>query len=199
MTAALKIYFEIELDVYASTKEIILSEEGFQCLANKELSEFKAEDYFCLILPGILMPMPALFDQRNIDFLRSLKDKELLIAAISSAPMLLAKAGLLEDVKFTSGIWDEIARGLDFIPYKNICHKPLVKDKNIITAIGFAFREFAEEVIRTAGISECEKGLFRGVVKEYTEEELTYRMGEENFALFMREYQKYQSAEDEKE
>lgn len=191
LTDGLKVYFDIDIDVFAASKEIIRSEDNFQVIANKTFEEFVPEEYGCVILPGIYDPMPALFDERNIEFLRSLKGKDVLISAISSAPMLLAKAGLLEDVKFTHGTFDEICRALDFIPYENIVHKPLVKDRNIITAIGFAFREFAEETIRSLGIDPLENGLFRGMERIWTEEELTFQMGEEHFREFMEELESF--------
>lgn len=191
LTDGLKVYFDIDIDVFAASKEIIRSEDNFQVIANKTFEEFILEEYGCVILPGIYDPMPALFDERNIEFLRSLKGKNILISAISSAPMLLAKAGLLEDVKFTHGTFDEICRALDFIPYENIVHKPLVKDKNIITAIGFAFREFAEETIRSLGVDPLENGLFRGMERIWTEEELTFQMGEEHFQEFLEEFESF--------
>ena len=48
---------------------------------------------------------PALQDEKLISFLRDLGEQDILIAAISSAPLLLAKAGLLKDTKYTGGIW----------------------------------------------------------------------------------------------
>ena len=191
LTDGLKVYFDIDVDVFAASKDIIRTEDGFQIIAGKTFEEFNPEEYACLILPGIYDPFPALFDGRNIRFLESLKDREMLICAISSAPMLLAKAGLVERVRFTSGIFDEICRALDFIPYGNILRKPLVRDGNILTAMGFAFREFAEETIRALGIDECENGIFTGVTREYTPEELTFSIGEEGFREIMEEYQTY--------
>lgn len=188
LTDGLKVYFDIDVDVFAASKEIIRSEDNFQVIANKTFEEFSLEEYGCLILPGIWNPLPALFDVRNIDFLRTLKDADILICAISSAPMLLAKAGLLENTQFTSGLFDEVCRELDFIPYENIVRKPLVKDKNILTAIGFAFREFAEETIRALGIDPLEGGLFRGMERAWTEEDLMFSMGDGNFREFMEEY-----------
>lgn len=191
LTDGLKVYFDIDVDVFAASKEIVRSEDNFQIVANKTFEEFSLEEYGCLILPGIWNPLPALFDERNIDFLRTLKNADILICAISSAPMLLAKAGLLDCVKFTSGIFDEICRELEFIPYKNIVRKPLVKDNNIITAIGFAFREFAEETIRELEIDPLKWGLFRGMEKSWPEEELIFSMEEANFREFMEEYRQY--------
>lgn len=191
LTDGLKVYFDIDIEVIASSKEIIKSEDNFQVIAHKTFEEIKIEEYDCLILPGIYNPIPAVFDDKNITFLRSLKGKDILISSISSSPMLLAKAGLLDDVHFTCGIWDEICQNLDFIPYKNMIHKPLVKDKNVITAIGFAYKEFAIETIRSLGIDECENGLFNGITKEYTEEELIFKMGEDHFKEFIKEYNSY--------
>lgn len=193
LTDALTIWFHQKIDVFASSKEIIKSEDNFQCIANKTLEEFNFDDYCCLVLPGIYNPLPALFDEKLISFLKQFKEKDILIASISSSPMLLAKAGLLDDVHFTSGIWEEISLNLDFIPNHNIIHQPLVKDKNFITAIGFAFREFAVEVIRTLGIDECKNGLFNGVNREFSGDELTYYMGHENYKEFVEEYNDYGS------
>ena len=60
--------------------------------------------------------------------------KNILIAAISSAPLLLAKAGLLRTQKFTGGIWQNFFDYFDFF-HENFQPKVLVQDKQIITAI----------------------------------------------------------------
>lgn len=196
LTDGLKVYYGIDVDVFAPEKEIIKSEDNFQIIANKTFADFSSEEYGCLILPGIWNPMPALFDERNIAFLREIKGKDILIAAISSAPILLAKAGLLENVQFTSGIFDEICRELPFIPYRNICRRPLVRDGNVITAVGFAFREFAEETIRALKLDDCPDGLFQGITREYSEEELTFHMERAHFREFLEEYRRYQNGEE---
>ena len=195
LTDGLKVYYGIDVDVFAADKEIVKSEDNFQVIANKTFGEFSPDEYGCLILPGIWDPLPALFDERNIAFLRGMKGNDILIAAISSAPILLAKAELLEDVKFTSGIFDEICRELPFIPYRNICRRPIVKDGNIITAMGFAFREFAEETIRALKLDDSPDGLFRGITREYSEDELTFHMEQAHFREFLEEYQQYRSGE----
>lgn len=190
LTDALTVWYGIKIDVFASSKEIMLSEDGFQIIANKVFEDFIVEDYSCLIMPGIIDPLPALFNEKNINFLSCLKGKDIIIAAISSAPMLLAKAGILDNISYTSGIWEEINQYLDFIPSVNNLHKPLVHDKNIITAIGFAFREFAAETLQALGL-ECEKNIFGSIQREYSKEELTFSMGEENFKEFLKEYSEY--------
>lgn len=188
LTSCIAVWEAGEMDVFASSKSAMKSEEGFQVIASKTFDEFVVEDYDCLILPGILNPLPALFDEENIRFLRKLTDKDILIASISSSPLLLAKAGLLENYQFTSGVFDEMLQFLDFVPQQNIVHVPVCKDRNMITAIGFAFREFAVEVMHAIGI-ECGDDILQGVKKEYSDAELTFEMGEENFNEFLKEYE----------
>ena len=190
LTSCLKIWEEREIDTYASSKAIVKSEEGFQVTANKTFEEFEESAYDCLILPGILNPMPALFDAANIRFLETLAGKDILIASISSSPLLLAKAGLLKDKKFTVGIFEEMYPVFPFVPKENLVRTPVCKDGNLITAVGFAFKEFAIQTLRALGI-ECRDDVLDGVYKEFTEEELTFRMGEEGFKEFLDEYNKY--------
>lgn len=189
LTDALAIWFDQKIDVFASSKEIMVSEDNFQCIANKTLDEFDVEAYSCIILPGIIDPMDALFDESIISFLRGLKDTDILIAAISSAPMLLAKAGLLDHVHFTSGIWQEVAERLDFIPHQNILHKPLVIEQRFITAIGYAFREFAAAVIEALGLDDHAYDIFKPADLNKTEP--LHYMGEENYQEFLTEYRSY--------
>ncbi len=190
LTSALTLWYGWKLDVFAASKDIITSEDGFQVTANKTLDEFRAADYGCLILPGIINPLPAMFEERNIKFLRGLKDTPLLIASISSSPLLLAKAGLLDERRFTCGVFDEMLRYLDFVPLENVVHTPVFQDGSIVTAIGFAFREFTAQVLRALRL-ECSDNILKGVEKEYSEEELTFKMGAENFNEFLEEYEKY--------
>jgi len=99
-------------------------------------------------------------------------------------------AGLLENTKFTSGVFDEVLQELDFIPKANIRHVPVLQDGNIITAIGFAFREFAVLTMQALGI-DCGEDILNGVTRKYTQEELTFFMGEDHFKEFMGEYSSY--------
>ncbi len=192
LTDTLALCFDREIVVFASSREPVKTEDGFSVLAGKTLDEFVTGEYECLILPGTIDPLPALFDEKIIGFLRGLKDQNILIASISSSPMLLAKAGLLNGVAYTSGVWEEINRHFDFIPKEGNLHQPLVKDKNIITAIGFAFREFAAETIRALGL-DWEGAFFEPVGRAYTKDELTFEMGEKNFAEFLKELEPYET------
>lgn len=194
LTAALALWYETKIDIFASTANSILTEDGFTVIPSKTLDQFCAEDYSCVILPGTINPLPALHDEQLIQFLRQLEKTNLVIAAISCAPLLLAKAGLLDNVSYTAGIWDEIARYFSFVPYENNIHQPVVHDQNIVTAIGFAFREFAVATIKAIGF-DCEEHLFTPVSRNYTPDELTYYMGESAFKDFLDELNPYTAQE----
>lgn len=189
LTAALTVWYDYEIDVFASSKELIRTEDGFQVVANKTFNEFDIDSYECLIMPGILEPIPAMLDEKNTDFLKQFKNKNFIIASISSSPVLLAKAGLLDDKEYTLGLFQEVVEWLDYVSDENIKRKPVVRDKNIITAIGFASEEFAVETIRAIGI-DCPDDLFDWNTKDYTEKELTFYMGEDNFKEFKKEFKK---------
>ncbi|MTV97223.1 4-methyl-5(B-hydroxyethyl)-thiazole monophosphate biosynthesis protein, partial [Streptococcus pneumoniae] len=101
LTSTLALSFDITIDYVASDYSMVVSEDGLSCQPTKTLDQIRIEDYSCVILPGMVNIVPALQDEKLISFLRSLSEQDILIAAISSAPLLLAKAGLLNDTKFT--------------------------------------------------------------------------------------------------
>lgn len=163
-----------EMTVFASSLSEIKTEDGFTLIADKLLSDFNREEFDCIILPGISDPFPVTEDEEVIRFLkRFIGDEDIVIGSISSSPMLLAKAGLLKDKKYTSGILEETFEEFKYLPKENVVRKPVVKDGNLITAIGFAFREFAVAVAQSVGV-DCPDKIFQGVTREYTEEELTF-------------------------
>lgn len=160
------------------------TEDQFQIIPTKKYTDIDFNDYKIIILPGIIMPFEIFAEDVHSDFLKPLKTMKNrpLIASISSSPALLAKAGILDGVKFTSGLFEETLNDLDYIQKENIVRQPIVTDEKhgIITAIGFAYKEFAIECARLLGFNISEK-IFSGVRKEppYTEEELTFYMNKE--------------------
>ena len=180
LTSTLALSFDITIDYVASENSMVVSEDGLTCLPIKILDQVRIEEYSCVILPGMVNIGPALQDEKLISFLRSLNEQDILIAAISSAPLLLAKAGLLNDTKFTGGIWQNFFDYFEFLPRENFQPKVVVKDKNIITAIGFANLEFARKVILSLGLAENTDNYFKEQ-NEYSEEDLIFTLSDKEF------------------
>ena len=177
LTSTLALSFDITIDYVSSDDSIVISEDGLPCQPTKTLDQVRIEEYSCVILPGMVNIGPALKDEKLISFLRNLGEQDILIAAISSAPLLLAKAGLLKDTKFTGGIWQNFFDYFEFLPRENFQPKVLVQDKQIITAIGFAHQDFARKVILSLGLAENTDNYFKEQ-NEYAEEDLIFTLSE---------------------
>ena len=180
LTSALALSFDITIDYVASDHSMVVSEDGLLCLPTKTLDQVCIEEYSCVILPGMVNIGPALQDEKLNSFLKGLGKQDILIAAISSAPLLLAKAGLLNDTKFTGGIWQNFFDYFEFLPRENFQPKVLVQDKQIITAIGFAHQEFARKVILSLGLAENTDNYFKEQ-NEYSEEDLIFTLSDKEF------------------
>ena len=180
LTSTLVLSFGVTIDYVASDHSMVVSEDGLLCQPTKTLDQIRKEEYSCVILPGMVNIGPALQDEKLISFLRDLGEQDILIAAISSAPLLLAKAGLLKDTKFTGGIWQNFFDYFEFLPRENFQPKVLVQDKQIITAIGFAHQEFARKVILSLDLAENTDNYFKEQ-NEYSEEDLIFTLSDEEF------------------
>ena len=180
LTSTLALSFDITIDYVASDYSMVVSEDGLPCLPTKTLDQVRMEEYSCVIFPGMANIVPALQDEKLASFLRELGEQDILITAISSAPILLAKAGLLNDTKFTGGIWQNFFDYFEFLPRENFQPKLVVQDKNIITAIGFAHQEFARKVILGLGLAENTDNYFKEQ-NEYSEEDLIFTLSDKEF------------------
>ena len=180
LTSTLALSFDVTIDYVASDHSMVVSEDGLPCQPTKTLDQIRIEEYSCVILPGMVNIGPALQDEKLISFFRDLGEQDILIAAISSAPLLLAKAGLLKDTKFTGGIWQNFFDYFEFLPRENFQPKVLVQDKNIITAIGFAHQEFARKVILSLDLAENTDNYFKEQ-NEFSEEDLIFTLSDKEF------------------
>ena len=180
LTSTLALSFDVTIDYVASDHSMVVSEDGLLCQPTKTLDQICIEEYSCVILPGMVNIGPALQDEKLISFLKDLGEQDILIAAISSAPLLLAKAGLLNDTKFTGGIWQNFFDYFEFLPRENFQPKVVVQDKQIITAIGFAHKEFARKVILSLGLAENTDNYFKER-NDYSEEDLIFTLSDQEF------------------
>lgn len=190
LTSALTVWFGEKIDIIASEHKPYFSEEGFQVTPAKTVDQADPADYACIILPGTVNPLPALFDEKLTAFLRRGKGADTLFAAISSAPALLSRAGLLEGRDFTAGFFMQMAETFPFIDTAHFVHRPVVEDGNVITGIGMFFREFAQAVLNRLGYDVGERFMDTSG-QEYTEEELTFYWTEEDYQEFLEELKEF--------
>ena len=190
LTSALTIWFGETIDFLASEDKETRSEEGLRVLPTKICDEAKITDYDCVILPGTVNPLPALFDEKLIDFLKGGLDTDIVFAAISSSPLLLSKAGILNGKKFTAGYFMQMADTFPFVEKENFIHQGIVEDGNVITGIGMFFREFAEAVLKRFGY-DIGANFMRDSPTEYTEDDLTFYWSAEEYREFLEELKAY--------
>lgn len=174
-------FYEKEIITFSADGNAVRSEDGFTVLPDRPFSAFCRQEVDCLILPGIWEPLPVMLDARNIRFLAQFQgDQDLVVGAISSAPLLLGKAGLLAGRRFCHGAFEEFLDAFPVLPETGVVRAKLVEDGNLVTAHGEAFREFALAVARKVGIN-CSDSLFSGVTGQtYTQEELIYHLPPED-------------------
>lgn len=190
LTSALTVWFGEKIDYIASENKAYRSEDGLQVLPTKTTADAKITDYDCVILPGTMNPLPALFDEKLMEFMKGGNGSDIVFAAISSSPILLSKAGILTGKKFTSGYFMQMADTFDFVEKENFLHKGIVEDGNVITGIGMFFREFAEAVLTRFGY-DIGHSFMRDTPDEYTEEELTFYWSEQDYQEFLEELKAY--------
>lgn len=190
LTSALTVWFGEEIDFIASESKEYRSEEGLRVLPTKSTADAKITDYDCVILPGTINPLPALFDEKLIEFLKNGISSDVVFAAISSAPILLSKAGILNGKKFTSGYFMQMADTFQFVEKDNFVHKGVVEDGNVITGIGMFFREFAETVLKRFDY-DIGKNFMRYAPEEFSEDELTFYWSEDEYQEFLEELKEY--------
>lgn len=190
-------FFKWELDceteVFSSSLDVVNSEEGIWVKPSKTFEDFSEDKYICLILPGCSDYKKALADHRIKEFLQSFKDKQaFVIGAICSGPVFLAQAGLLDNKKFTCSLFAEMLEWFTFIKEENVLYQPVVVDGNIVTAVGFAFNEFALAVAKRLGF-ECPERIYSGVTPECYVDVSIYKahMPEEFIADFKRDFSEY--------
>jgi len=190
LTSALTVWFGETIDFIASENREYRSEEGLRALPTKTTAGVRIADYDCVILPGTIDPLPALFDKDLIEFLSAGAGSDVVFAAISSSPILLSKAGVLNGKKFTSGYFMQMAETFRFVEQENFIHKGIVEDGNVITGIGMFFREFAEAVLKRLGY-DVGPNFMRDSPADFTEDGLTFYWSEEEYREFLEELNGY--------
>lgn len=190
LTSTLCLSFGQSLDYLASEKKVYTSEEGLQVIPDFTFAEVQNVKYDCIILPGTLEPFVSLYDFRLISFLKRVDTKRTIVAAISSSPMFLGKAGLLRSRYYTGGLYMELVEYFSFLEKENFLYQPVIKDKNVITAIGFTYVEFSQTVLDALGLEVPSDFFLRK--NSYTPEELTYHLETADYQEILQEILRYE-------
>ncbi len=147
--------FEVCTEVISSSRNPVKSEEGIEVLPKKTTEEFRTDDYLCLILPGCSDFTEVFQDKKIADFLKGFcENTSFPIGAICSAPILLARAGILKDKKYTASIYMDFFDFCPFLDKNNYVAAPAVVSGNVVTAGGSNFNGFAVAMAHLLGF-EC--------------------------------------------
>ncbi|QQK08275.1 DJ-1/PfpI family protein [Miniphocaeibacter halophilus] len=161
-----KLQMENKPVVYiGASQEIYRCEEGIQTIVDKTYDECDFNEFDSLVITGSYAKGQYILfkDEKLHKIIREFNEDKKLIAAISSGPMTLCKAGIMKNRKFIAGVekkWyledeniklkEEDMEGL--IGYKDV--EKMIKepdfmlDENILTALGYKYVEWANEFIR---------------------------------------------------
>ncbi|GMQ60746.1 type 1 glutamine amidotransferase family protein [Vallitalea sediminicola] len=159
-----------ELVVVSNSLKTIQNKAGISFNPSKKLNQVIDEEVEGIIIPGGWLEN---LDEDLIRLIKKLNENNKLVAAICAAPWILAKAGVLNNRKYTTTIekWDkkyiELFRTDDPFPWEGYMNERVVRDGNVITAKGLAFVDFAVEVCDYLNLfeDEIEKKTFEREVK----------------------------------
>lgn len=144
--------------VYISDNtDLIKAQSGLTYIADKTINDINGiSDVEALIIPG----GPINNQQNGIcNLIQELIKQNKLVAAICFAPQFLGRAGVLTQYQFTTSCSAQKIAQLgisDPFYWKNYVNQRTVVDRNVITAQGFAFVDFAVEVCKYLHIFESD-------------------------------------------
>jgi 4-methyl-5(b-hydroxyethyl)-thiazole monophosphate biosynthesis len=135
----------------------VTSEEGLITKPNLLLKEIRADDVDLFVIPG--GNVKNVYDSSELDeMLRELNKKKKVIAAICAGPVKLAKAGVLENKRFTTDK-PELTKHKDDFEDSVFVNENVVVDGNIITAKPNGYIDFAIEVGKKMGAFKNDEDL----------------------------------------
>lgn len=151
-----------EIVVFAKSKEAILSEERLKIVPDKTIFELDINEYDSLLLPGAVDIESAVKDSEIIEFVKKFSDK--VIGAISIAPVLLLKAGILNGKPFMAGVNKEELLEEGFLEsdltlmkdwdecIENPIEEGYILEDKIITSVSYNFVKFGIQFAKMLGI-----------------------------------------------
>ena len=155
------------ISIFAKSLAPVRSEEGLTVLPEKAIDELKLDEYDSLLLPGAMDIREAIEDDAILDFIK--KFDGMPIGAISIAPLLLLRAGLLDGKPFMAGVNPEdlaeegytsedlaLMKGWDEC-IKNPVPDGYIRAGNIVTSVSYGFIRWALAFGEIIGIKASPK------------------------------------------
>lgn len=151
------------ITVFARTTDCVKSEEGLVIQPSMAIDQFHPEEYDSLILPGASDIREIIEDEAIQSFIRAFDGMP--IGAISIAPILLLKAGMLEKKPFMAGInkGELLEEGFPEIDLalmhdwddnlKNPVPEGCIISGGIITSVSYEFVRWAFGFAKLIGLS----------------------------------------------
>lgn len=151
-----------EIVVFAKSKEAILSEERLKIVPDKTIFDLDINEYDSLLLPGAVDIESAVKDPEIIELVKKFSDK--VIGAISIAPVLLLKAGILNGKPFMAGVNKEELLEEGFLEsdltlmkdwdecIENPIEEGYILEDKIITSVSYNFVKFGIQFAKMLGI-----------------------------------------------
>lgn len=137
---------ELDVDLVSiSDNNVVKSAHGVKVLADKTFIEINFEDYKGLYIPGGLPGATNLAkDEKIVEAAEMYLQEDKYVAAICAGPIVLDKAELLKNKKFTC--FPGYEKNLSV---QDRLDEPVVFDENMITAMGPSFAQvLAFELIK---------------------------------------------------
>lgn len=121
----------------------IKGEASLTCLPDETLDSINIHEIDSLLLPGCMNIFDLEEESKYIEFIKQVASQEnIIMASISSSPLLLAKAGILKNKKYTVGLLEKDRDDSGVFEKANYVDELVVQDGNIITAFGSGFIPF---------------------------------------------------------
>ncbi|MED4753626.1 DJ-1/PfpI family protein [Brevibacillus choshinensis] len=114
------------------------------------IDDIDVNEFEALVIPGGTTH-PLLTHQPLHAIIRAFYDQNKTIAAICGGPALLGAAGILQEITFTASLTPDDHEYNDVMTWDNKLEQMLVVDRQVITATGSNYVQFAEEVLRRIG------------------------------------------------
>lgn len=147
----------------------IRTEEKMLIIADKELEDLVIDDFDSLLITGGSDARDMIEDKHVHEFVRYFAEKDMVIGAISIAPLLLLKLGYLNGKSFMIGcnkedLYEEGVTDKDMtnmVGWREACNNEVpekyIKYKKIITSVAFGFRQWAIAIGEELGIETYPK------------------------------------------